>query len=137
MLMKRSSLIALIAVAAFMGVLLYSFAGNMSRYTDFASARQTPGDEVHVVAAWVQRDNATYDPSTDTFTFYLQDSLGGVQRAVYADPKPANFEQAEKIVAIGRFLANQPNGDFQVEKVLMKCPSKYEGQETVTEASAK
>ena len=136
--MKRSSLVALVAVAIFMAVLLYSMSGNLSRYTDFASARQEPGQEVHIVASWVNRDQTHYDATRDEFTFYLQDSLGQTQLVVYPDPKPANFEQAEKVVVIGRFpqaatAAGMGGPDaaqvFQAEKILMKCPSKYEGKE--------
>jgi cytochrome c-type biogenesis protein CcmE len=39
--------------------------------------------------------------------------------------KPANFEDAVSIVAIGRY----ENGVFAAEKLLVKCPSKYQGEE--------
>ncbi len=43
----------------------------------------------------------------------------------YQDVKPANFEDAVSIVAIGRYQA----GKFDAEKLLVKCPSKYQGEE--------
>ena len=43
----------------------------------------------------------------------------------YTDVKPANFEDAVSIVAIGRY----ENEKFKAEKLLVKCPSKYQGEE--------
>jgi cytochrome c-type biogenesis protein CcmE len=44
----------------------------------------------------------------------------------YRDVKPANFEEAVSIVAIGTYRT----GAFHAEKLLVKCPSKYQGEET-------
>ena len=51
----------------------------------------------------------------------------------YRDVKPANFEEAVSIVAIGRYQADS----FHAEKLLVKCPSKYQGQETEKHYGAK
>jgi cytochrome c-type biogenesis protein CcmE len=45
---------------------------------------------------------------------------------VYRGIKPANFRDALSIVAIGRY----ESGALHAEKLLVKCPSKYQGQET-------
>lgn len=122
--MKTRNLFLLIATAALAVVLVYSLSQNLSQYTDFATAQAQPGREVHIVGQWVQRDQIAYDPATDRFTFYLKDSLGTVAQVVYTDPKPANFEQADRVVVIGRC---RPDGKtFDAEKILMKCPSKYQ-----------
>ncbi|MGH9361973.1 MAG: cytochrome c maturation protein CcmE, partial [Thermoanaerobaculia bacterium] len=41
--------------------------------------------------------------------------------------KPANFEDAISIVAIGRY--DQAGGEFAADQLLVKCPSKYQGAE--------
>ncbi|RMF53085.1 MAG: cytochrome c maturation protein CcmE, partial [Bacteroidetes bacterium] len=75
---------------------------------------------------------ATYDPATNVFTFYMQDEHGNVRQVRYANPKPANFEDAERLVIDG-----YAQGDvFVAENILVKCPSKYNdarGLQTVAE----
>ncbi len=125
--MKTRNLLALLAIGVFIAVLAVSFADNVSIYTDFAAARKQAAvntADVHVVAQWVRREEAQYDPSTDCFRFYLQDSTGSQQLVHYYDPKPANFEQADKVVVIGKYDAQRQA--FVAEKMLMKCPSKYQ-----------
>jgi cytochrome c-type biogenesis protein CcmE len=41
----------------------------------------------------------------------------------YSGTKPGNFEQADKVVLIGRYQ----NGIFSADQLLVKCPSKYQG----------
>ena len=55
----------------------------------------------------------------------MQDTLNRVELVRYYDPKPTNFEQAEKVVVIGGY----EEGAFVAEKIIMKCPSKYEEEE--------
>jgi cytochrome c-type biogenesis protein CcmE len=43
----------------------------------------------------------------------------------YRGTRPANFKDAISIVAIGRYQ----DGRIDAEKLLVKCPSKYQGAE--------
>ncbi|MEM8891311.1 MAG: cytochrome c maturation protein CcmE, partial [Bacteroidota bacterium] len=70
----------------------------------------------------VNRDQTSYDPNTDMFQFYMQDTTNNVELVYYQDPKPQNFEQAEKVVVVGGYK----NENFVAEKIIMKCPSKFE-----------
>lgn len=47
-------------------------------------------------------------------------------KVVYTRPKPANFEQAVSLVAIGRYDVTK--GVFLADDMLVKCPSKYQEQ---------
>lgn len=125
--MNNRTLFLIILTAIFLAVLMVNFATQSSQYTDFKTAKGS-GEEVHVVAQWTKREQAHYDPQKDQFTFFLQDTLGNEVLAVYPDPKPVNFEQAEKIVVTGKFQGDT----FLAEKILMKCPSKYENHELKT-----
>lgn len=58
------------------------------------------------------------------FTFMLQDEDGKLIKVISDDPRPANFEQAISIVAIGRY--DQAEGAFMADDLLVKCPSKYQ-----------
>jgi cytochrome c-type biogenesis protein CcmE len=60
------------------------------------------------------------------FAFDLQDGTGKMVKVVYGKPKPANFEQAVSVVAIGHYDAAQHA--FLADDMLVKCPSKYQEQ---------
>lgn len=123
--MKPRTIILLIAIAVFAVALGVNFSGNSSTYTTFAEAKKS-GDQVHIVGTWVNRESANYDASQDLFVFALQDTMGNTATVHYQDPKPMDFEKAEKVVVIGAF----ENPDiFKAEKIIMKCPSKYEDKE--------
>lgn len=121
--MNSRTLILIVITAIFMVVMMLNFASNTSIYTDLKTAK-TSGEEVHVVGQWVKREQSYYDAQKDEFSFYLQDTLGNEAFVIYPDPKPVNFEQADKIVIIGKF----ENDTFFASKILMKCPSKYENK---------
>lgn len=126
--MKTTHIILLVALAVFAVALGVNFSSNASIYTDFATAKAS-NKQVHIVGAWVNRDQAQYDPSRDLFTFYMQDTLQAVEQVHYYDPKPSNFENAEKVVVIGGYEGEQ----FVADQIVMKCPSKYE-EDDITKA---
>ena len=54
----------------------------------------------------------------------LQDSNKQMVKVVSNQPRPANFEQAISIVAIGHYDSAQQS--FLADSLLVKCPSKYQ-----------
>jgi cytochrome c-type biogenesis protein CcmE len=42
---------------------------------------------------------------------------------IYAAPKPQDFEKSEKIVLVGSMHSDKV---FYCDKILLKCPSKYQ-----------
>jgi cytochrome c-type biogenesis protein CcmE len=60
------------------------------------------------------------------FTFMIQDEDGAMLKVISDEPRPANFEQAISIVAIGRY--NQAEQALLADDLLVKCPSKYQEQ---------
>lgn len=58
------------------------------------------------------------------WTFMLQDENGDMVKIVSAEPRPANFEHATSVVAIGRYDMQQEA--FIADDLLVKCPSKYQ-----------
>ncbi|MBX7242084.1 MAG: cytochrome c maturation protein CcmE [Bacteroidia bacterium] len=123
--MKPRSILLLVIIALFTVVLAVSFSGNSSSYTTFGEAKKS-GGTVHIVGSWVNRESANYDASRDIFTFSLQDTTGTVSPVSYHDPKPNDFDKAEKIVVIGKF---ETPDVFTADKIIMKCPSKYGDKE--------
>jgi cytochrome c-type biogenesis protein CcmE len=118
--MKTANIIVIITIAILLAALMVNFAGEVSEYTSFEKAKNS-NKEVHVVAKWVQKEKAQYDPQKDIFEFFLQDSTNNIARVHYPDPMPPNFENADKVVVCGKY----ENGVFKANKILMKCPSKY------------
>ncbi len=67
------------------------------------------------------------------FAFTLIDNNQVEQRVVYKNSKPQDFDKSEQVVVVGKMI----NGQFSAEKILMKCPSKYEnGKMETTEHTA-
>lgn len=124
--MKLSSIILLIIIALFTVGLAVNFSGNSSTYTTFSEAKKSQ-ERVHIVGKWTKREESSYDPSQDIFTFFLEDTTGTIAKVSYHDPKPMDFEKAERVVVIGHYETPEI---FDAEKIVMKCPSKY-GEEEI------
>ena len=118
--MKWKSIIGLIAMAGFAGLLLLNFGSQVSGYMNFEQAAQT-GSKAHVVGTWVEDRPTRYDRTANVFTFYMRDESGTVHKVRYPNPKPANFEQAEQVVVEGEMSGEA----FAASHILVKCPSKY------------
>lgn len=122
--MKKGTIILLVAAAAiagFIGIYWASMASESSSYSDFATAKET-GEEVHIVGSWIRRDESYYDPQNDLFHFWMQDTTNQVSQVIYNDPKPNDFETAEKVVIMGKYQ----DDIFYANDILMKCPSRYD-----------
>lgn len=118
--MRLKTILGLVFILVFGGLVVNSFGQQVAGYENFADASEN-GQRAHVVGQWVNARPAGYDPSANQFSFWMEDKLGNVRQVVYQNPKPANFEDAEKVVVDG-----QMQGDvFVAEHILVKCPSKY------------
>lgn len=118
--MKPKTIIGLVVMVAFAGLLFMNFGQQVGGYMTFDEAAAT-GAQAHVVGHWVADAGTHYDPARNVFTFTMRDEDGAARQVRYANPKPASFEDAEKLVVEGRL-----DGDvFVAEHILMKCPSKY------------
>jgi len=118
--MKKKNIIGLVLIVGFIALAVMNFGSSVGGYMDFTQAEQT-GVKAHVVGTWVENEPISYDPATNIFQFHMEDELGRVRKVHYLNPKPANFEDAEKLVIEGSV-----QGDvFVAEHILVKCPSKY------------
>ena len=118
--MKKKNIIGLVFIIGFITLAVINFGSTVGGYMDFAEAEKT-GVKAHVVGTWVTSEPTRYDPATNTFQFHMADELGKVREVHYLNPKPANFEDAEKLVIEGSV-----QGDvFVADHILVKCPSKY------------
>ncbi|TDI70550.1 MAG: cytochrome c maturation protein CcmE [Bacteroidetes bacterium] len=120
--MRPKTIIGIVLIVVFTGFLLMNFGQQVGGYMNFSQAMES-GSRAHVVGDWVEERAFEYDPQANVFSFHMQDDQGTIRKIRYNHPKPPNFEDAEKIVVEGRV----ENEIFVADKILIKCPSKYQG----------
>lgn len=136
--MKTTHIILLLVIAVAIGVII-STSGDASKYVTFDEAQElaidNPNEKVHVVGKLKKNnlgeiEGLNYNPSVDPnyFEFLIADNNNREERVVYLSPMPQDFEKSEQVVIIGGFKGNK----FKVDKILMKCPSKYEENKQLT-----
>lgn len=123
--MKKSHIIGIIVIAIFMGFLVSSFF-EASTYADFGEAFDKSGKEFHVVGTLDESQAVVYDPMVDPnlTEFFMVDENGATKKVKLFKSKPQDFEKSETIVLIGKAVGDE----FHANEILMKCPSKYEGE---------
>ena len=124
--MKKIHIIGIIVIAVALGVIV-STISNSSTYAPFSEASQHPGSTFHVVGKLNKAKPFIYNPETNAnlFGFYLVDNAGTEHKVLYNGTKPQDFERSEQIVVIGKMDGD----DFHCSQILMKCPSKYNGNQ--------
>ncbi|KJS21910.1 MAG: hypothetical protein VR72_08330 [Clostridiaceae bacterium BRH_c20a] len=75
----------------------------------------------------INYDTVIYEPNKPLITFDITDEKNNIT-VIFKDVKPDNFDSGYPIIVEGRFLEDDR---FLADKLLVKCPSKYE---EVTEA---
>lgn len=130
--MKKTHIIGIVIIALAVGAIM-STISDSSTYADFSEAFANAGKEFHVVGKLNPVKETLYNPAEnpDLFTFYMVDNNGLEKKVFLHKSKPQDFERAEQIVLIGK--AEGP--DFHASEILMKCPSKYEDNQKLPEAS--
>lgn len=124
---KWTYILGALLLVAFAGFSLASFKDALTPYVSYADARAADGRTVQVAGGLVA-DSSFYDGNTELLHFELVDEESGeVMKVEYQGLKPANFEEAISIVAIGSY--DSGDATFQANKLLVKCPSKYQGAE--------
>ena len=112
-----------IGILAVFGTLAFlNFNKTVAPYVPFAEAKAASG--AVQVAGFPDHQAARFDVARGEFQFSMTNDDGDVMPVVFRGAKPGNFDQAEKVVVIGRYEA----GVFQASQILVKCPSKYDDQ---------
>ena len=130
--MKKTHIVAILVIAAAIAIIV-STAGDASTYVTFDQAYQMASvgnkNSIHVVGD-LKKDalgeivNLEKSPDNLSFTFLLLDENQKEQKVYYNEPMPPDFTRSEKVVVIGSY-----RGDlFVADKILLKCPSKYQEQ---------
>jgi cytochrome c-type biogenesis protein CcmE len=129
--MKKNYFYALggLLLVAFAGFALSSFKQTLTPYVSYADARGAT--RLVQVAGGLEKGSSKYLSAEESLLFTLREAeTRQALRVRYKGLKPANFEDAISIVAIGRY--DRGSQEFHADKLLVKCPSKYQGAEVKT-----
>lgn len=134
--MKPTHIVAIVAIAIAIGVLITSM-GSVTEYVDFSVAQEMyakgKDKDVHIVGTLPKEKSGKvvgmqYEPrlNPNLFIFEMIDNKGYREKIYYNDAKPQDFERSEQIVIVGSYNKDKK---FIAKQILMKCPSKYEGEQ--------
>ncbi|MEM8931747.1 MAG: cytochrome c maturation protein CcmE [Acidobacteriota bacterium] len=126
--MKRKTafyLTGALMLVAFAGFSYQQFTDALTPYVPYEQA--ITATRTVQVAGGLQKNSSSYDTTEGRLHFTLVDpeNAGKTLAVRYEGVKPANFEDAVSIVAIGRW--DEASSEFAAQDLLVKCPSKYQG----------
>jgi cytochrome c-type biogenesis protein CcmE len=131
--MKKTHIFGIIIIAIAVMIIIIT-AGDASTYVTFSEARKmaTEGNDkkIHVVGQLKKDTDGNIlglQPSEDllSVSFLMLDNENIEQKVYYNEPMPPDLERSEQVVVIGSFREDV----FIADKILLKCPSKYQEEE--------
>ena len=128
---NKGAVIGLIVIVAALGFSAVAFKNNLVNAVPFSEAVKATDSDVQIMGAPVA-GTMNYDQSAHALCFDLRDPAGQVLHVGYKGPKPEDLDTAmRKAVGINATGTYDPKQSvFVAETLLVKCPSKYQGQET-------
>ena len=121
--MKPAGWIGLVIILGAMAFSAKAFVTNLTPYVTFDQARAAKTASVQVMGSL---DKTSIKNQMGGLKFDLISKEGDRLSVAFEQAKPANFEQAIEVTAIGRY----DGATFRADRLLVKCPSKYQGTET-------
>lgn len=123
--MKRNvgALVAVVLTLGGLTAVVFAFMSNASPYVTVVEAKTRPATNQHV-SGDIVAGSVNVDYRAAKAQFELKDAEGQTMKVVYSGSIPSNMTTATKVVAVGGYK----DGAFHSEKLLLKCPSKYESE---------
>lgn len=126
--MNKGAIIGLAVIVAALVFGANTFKNSLVTYVPFADALKATQTTVQVMGAPVQ-GSMIYDDIDHALHFILRDAQGQTLPVIYHGPKPEDMDSASaagsKIAVQGTY--NPAQREFIADKLLVKCPSKYNG----------
>lgn len=117
----------LLGFVAFLGWLMVNATTTTGAYYLTVSEVQQNGAELVGervrVSGPVVLGSEDWDAQEITLRFAIEDESGAQLPIVFFGPRPDNFQRAAEAIIEGELL---PDGSFQADTLLLKCPSRYE-----------
>lgn len=129
---NKGAVIGLVIIIAALTFSAVAFKNNLVNSVPFAEAMKATDSDVQVMGAPVAGTMA-YDSTIHAQCFTMRETATGQMLPVtYKGPKPEDLDSAfSKAVAINATGTYDPaQRVFVADKLLVKCPSKYQGQTT-------
>ncbi len=126
--MKVKAIIGSVIILAAMAWGISSFLGTTVQYVSIAEARTA--DRTVQVLGKIDTEQVKYNSAESRLEFAIYDPQAANKvnaesmHIVYYGTVPGNFDQATSVVCKG---VNKEEG-FVADKLLVKCPSKYQGE---------
>lgn len=121
--------IVIVAAMAFLAV--SSFQGNAMYYLtvpELQAQAKAEGaafyDRMVRVSGPLHKESIDWNPKTMTLKFHINDG-NAMFPVVYIGPVPDTLQNGETVVVEGKYTRD---GVFNASNILVKCPSKYEGE---------
>ena len=129
---KPAALLGLVIILSALAFGAKAFVTNLTPYLTFAEARKAHG----TVQVMGPLDKASVQSSAAGLQFDIVEKTNANERmtVLFKQSKPANFNLAIEVTAIGRYKPGfgGARGIFEADKLLVKCPSKYQGKDATT-----
>jgi cytochrome c-type biogenesis protein CcmE len=122
--MKKSYIVGGLVVVLAMVMAMYSFQSTLTTYVTVSEAKASKRPVQ--VAGIVVEGTDRYDLEKNNLIFVLREDGGDQMQVEYDGPRPGNFDNVTKVVAIGKYEPKEQV--FMARELLVKCPSKYEGK---------
>jgi cytochrome c-type biogenesis protein CcmE len=122
--MKPGPIVAFLIILCAFGFGARAFVANLTPYISFAEAKKMSGRTVQVMGKLDKSQKLDYQGGYLLFTLQEENSKETLP-VRFKGPKPSAFDQAIQITATGEYK----DGVFAADKLLVKCPSKYQGKE--------
>ncbi len=127
--MNAKTIIGLVIIGVTMIWGITSFLDSTIVYVSIAEAK-TSSEMVQVMGK-ISKDEVSYNSAESRLEFTIYDAEAEDEvtaerlKVVYYGVVPGNFDQAISVVAKGVSHENE----FVADKLLVKCPSKYQGED--------
>jgi cytochrome c-type biogenesis protein CcmE len=121
---KKSYIIGGVVIVLAMAMAMYSFQSTLTSYVSVSEAKAS--NRPVQVAGIVVEGTDRYDLDSNNLLFTLREDSGDEMKVEYDGPRPGNFDNVTKVVAIGKYEPKRKV--FSARELLVKCPTKYEGR---------
>ena len=122
--MKKSYIVGGLVVVLAMVMAIYSFKSTLTSYVTVSEAKASKRPVQ--VAGIVVKGTERYELGSNNLLFTLREDGGDQMMVEFDGPRPGNFDNVTKVVAIGKYEPKEHV--FMAKELLVKCPTKYEGQ---------
>ena len=120
--MKPAAWVGLAVIIAALAFGAKAFVSNLTPYVTFEAARAAKS----TVQVMGKLDKTSVTSDAHALNFDLISKEGDHLPVSFTATRPANFEMATEVTAIGTFDGQR----FRASNLLVKCPTKYQGKET-------